>query len=179
VRFLPRLTGIQQRRAVGHLDDIRSVAGCGHIQNGKTGIPVAQGVQHSSDQIACIQRPSLAGLQIHLYAVLLPHRQDAVFQRVKGITRAGDVVSAAKVEPFHSRQQVCKLFLHCGQRHCQRIGVLLAQGVEVQTVQQGGQLRVRCHSGVPLSTGGAQTAAGCTGVVNFVSLLRGALRVDA
>ena len=45
VRLLPCLTGVQQRRAVGHLDDIRGVAGCGHIQNGKAGIPVAQGVQ--------------------------------------------------------------------------------------------------------------------------------------
>ena len=49
----------------------------------------------------------------------------------------------------------------------------------MQTVQQGGQLRVRCHGGVPLGTGGAQTAAGGAGVVDFVSLLRGALRVDA
>ena len=61
-------------RRLVHLEDVRGVAGCGHIQNGKTGIPVAQGVQHSGDQIARVQRPSLAGLQIHLYAVLLPHR---------------------------------------------------------------------------------------------------------
>ena len=135
----------------------------GHIQNGKAGIPVAQGVQHGSDQISRVQRPCLAGLQIHLYAVLLPHREDAVFQRSKGIAQAGDVVPPAEVEPLHSGQQVGKLFLHCGQRYRQRIGVLLTQGMEVQTVQQGGQLRVRCHGGVPLSTGGAQTAAGCAG----------------
>ena len=178
-RLLPCLTGIQQRRAVGHLNDVRGVAGCGHIQNGKAGISIVQGVQHGGNQIARVQRPSLAGLQIHLHAVLLPHREDAAFQRIKGVARAGDVVPAAEVEPLHLGQQVCKFFLHRCQRHRQRIRVLLAQGVEVQTVQQGGQLRVRRHGGVPLGTGGAQTAAGGAGVVDFVTFLRGALRVDA
>ena len=66
-----------------------------------------------------------------------------------------------------------------GQRHRQRGRVLLAEGVEVQTVQQSGQLRVRGYCGVPLGTGSAQTAAGGAGVINFMTLLRGALRVDA
>ena len=47
----------------------------------------------------------------------------------------------------------------------------------MQAVQQGGQLRR--HTGVPLGAGGAQAAARRAGVVDVMSLLGGALRVDA
>ena len=50
--------------------------------------------------------------------------------------------------------------------------------MEVQAVQQGGEAGLLGHGGIPLGTGGAQAAARGAGVVNFVSLLGGALRVD-
>ena len=62
---------------------------------------------------------------LHMPAVLLLHPGDAGFQRGKVIARAGDVVSAAKIEPFQPRQQVAEFLFHCVQRHGQRIGVLL------------------------------------------------------
>ena len=93
------------------------------------------------------------------------------------IARAGDVVSPPKVHPLHLRQQVGKLFLHGCQGHSQGVGVLLAEGVEVEAIQQGGQLRVSRHGGIPLGTGGAQAAAGGTGVIDGVALLGGALGV--
>ena len=89
------------------------------------------------------------------------------------------MVSPAEIEPLHLGQQIGKLFLHRCQRYRQRVRVLLAEGVEVQTVQQGGQLRVRGYCGIPLGAGSAQTAAGSAGVINFMPLLRGALRIDA
>ena len=49
----------------------------------------------------------------------------------------------------------------------------------MKSVEQFGQMRVFLNGFIPLRTGGAEAAAGRTGIVNFVSLLRRALRVDA
>ena len=87
------------------------------------------------------------------------------------------MVAASKVHPLHLGQQVCELCLHCFQGHSQGVGVLLAKGVEVEAIQQLRQLRVGRRSGVPLGPGGAQTAAGGTGVIDGMALLGGALRV--
>ena len=89
------------------------------------------------------------------------------------------MVPAAEVEPLHAGQQIPKFLFHRVQRGCQRVGVLLTQGVEVQTIQQGGQLRRCLHGGIPLGAGSAKAAAGGAGVVDGVAFLRRALRVDA
>ena len=54
----------------------------------------------------------------------------------------------------------------------QVVGVLLAQRVKVQAVQQGQQALVE------ISQGSAQPGAGGAGVIDGVALLGGALRVD-
>ena len=99
------------------------------------GVPILQGVQHGGDEVARVQRPGLARFQIHLYAVLFLRPGDALFQRGKVVIRAGDVVPAAKVEPLHPGQKIPELCFHRRQRQGQCIGILLAQGVEVQSVQ--------------------------------------------
>ena len=123
---------VQQGRAVGHLDDVRRVAGSGQIQDGKAGIAVAQGIQHRGDEIACVQSPGLARLQIDLYAVLCLRLGDAALQRGQVVAGAGDVVSAAKVQPLHLVEILAELFLYIVQCFCQRLCVLLTHGVEVQ-----------------------------------------------
>lgn len=104
-------------------------------------LTILQGVQHRGDEVACVQRPGLARFQIHLHAVLFLRPGDTLFQRGKVVIRAGDVVSAAKVEPLHPGQQVTEFRFQRGQGGRQRVGILLAQGVEVQAVQQVGQVR--------------------------------------
>ena len=47
----------------------------------------------------------------------------------------------------------------------------------MQAVQQVGQVRVLRHSGIPLGTGGAQTAVRGAGVIDLVALLGGVLGV--
>ena len=113
-------------------------------------LAVLQGVQHRGDKVACIQRPGLARFQIHLHAVLFLRHGDTLFQRGKVVIRAGDVVPAAKVEPLHPGQQVTEFRFQRGQGGRQRVGILLAQGVEVQAVQQVGQVRVLRRSGMEL-----------------------------
>ena len=138
-----------------------------------------QGVQHRGDKIARVQRPRLARLEIDLYTVLLLHPGDAGFQRRKVIARAGDVVSAAEVEPLQARQQAAELRLDRVQRQGQRVGVLLTEGVEVEAVQQGREARLLFQRGIPLGAGGAEAAARGAGVIDGMALLRRALGVDA
>ena len=87
------------------------------------------------------------------------------------------MVAAPKVHPLHLGQQVPERCLHRFQGHSQGVGVLLAEGVEVEAIQQLRQLRVGRHGGVPLGPGGAQTAARGAGVIDGMALLGGALRV--
>ena len=65
------------------------------------------------------------------------------------------MVPAAEVDPFHLGKQVAERFFHGGQGGSQGISVLLAEGVEVQAVQQGGEAGLLGHGGIPLGTGGA------------------------
>ena len=135
VRLFAGVPGIQQRRAVGHLDHIRGVAGRRHVQNGKARLAILQSIQHSGNKIPGVQRPCFARLQIHLHAVLFLCFGNALFQRGKAVAGAGDMVPAAKVEPLHPGQKIPELCFHRRQRQGQCIGILLAQGVEVQSVQ--------------------------------------------
>ena len=89
------------------------------------------------------------------------------------------MVSAAKIEPFQPRQQVAEFLFHSVQRHGQRIGVLLAERVEVQSVQKLRQAGVLRNSGIPCCAGRTKAAAGRAGVVDRVAVLRGAFWVDA
>ena len=84
-----------------------------------------------------------------------------------------------KLSHFSPGSRSAELLLHRVQRHGQRVGVLLTEGVEVQAVQQSGEARLLCQRGVPLGAGGAETAARGAGVIDGMALLRGALRVDA
>lgn len=70
-----------------------------------------------------------------------------------------------------------KWLLHRLQGGGQVVGVLLAQGVEVQPIQQ--LQGVGVHLGVPHLPGHPHAAAGGAGVVDGVSLLGGALGIDA
>ena len=151
----------------------------GHVEDGKARFAVLQRVEDGRHEIARVQRPRLARLQVDLYAVGLLHPGDAALQRGQVVIRAGDVVPAAKIQPLHLRQQVAETRLHGVQRCGQRVGVLLAEGVEVQPVQQREQGGIFFRCGVPLGAGGAKAAAGGTGVIDGVALLCGALRVDA
>ena len=85
------------------------------------------------------------------------------------------MVPTAHVEPPHPGQNLPKPGLHRRQRALQRVGVLLAEGVKVQPVQQRQQ--AGGHGGVPLGAGHPQAAAGGAGIVELVALLGGAFGV--
>ena len=155
------------------------MAGGAGIQNGYGGIAVFYNIQHAGQQVTGIQRTGLTRLEIDRHAPRILCAGDAVLQRGNVVAGAGDVMSAAEVEPLHIGQQIAKLFCHGIQRHGQCIGVLLAESVEVQSVQKLRQAGVLRHGGIPCCAGRTKAAAGRAGVVDRVAVLRGAFRVDA
>ena len=74
-------------------------------------------------------------------------------------------------------KHVAEFLCHSLQRDLQRVGILLTEGVKMQTVEQVNQLRR--HISVPLGTSGPEAGAGRAGIVDLVALLGGALGIDA
>ena len=74
-------------------------------------------------------------------------------------------------------ENIAELILNGIQRGFQCIGILFAQRMKMQTVQKGASFI--CHGHIPLLTRDSETAARCAGVMDIMSLLRGAFRIDA
>ena len=97
-----RLLRAVQRRAVGHFQHVRHMAGRAGVQNGDPRPAVLQHIQYAGGQIARIQRAGFSRLQIDQHIPPLLRPADAPFQTGNIISGPGDVVSAAEIEPFHA-----------------------------------------------------------------------------
>lgn len=117
-------------------------------------------VQHRGHQPAGIEGHGLAGLQIDLRAVVLPHARDAAAEAVQIIAFASDVMTAAEIDPCALGQLFAETGLHGIQGAFQRVGALFAQGMEMQT---GDALRQRFGQ---LVRPNAQTGTRGTGIVD-------------
>ena len=152
------------------------MAGCAHIQHSRPDSAVLCHVQHRGNQVARVQRHSLARLQVNLQLPLFLCPADQVLQPRQIIILPGNVMSAAHVQPLHPGQHVAEAAFHRLQGRFQGVGVLLAQRMEMQAVQQFQQFfRHFPDPGFPRH---AQAAALRAGIVDFVPLLGGAFRID-
>ncbi len=79
-------------------------------------------------------------------------------------------MAAAEIDPRHPGENIPEPLLQRVEGGRQIVRVLFAQGVEVEAVQQGDE--IRRHFFIPLSAGCAETAAGCAGIVDRVPVLR-------
>ena len=86
------------------------------------------------------------------------------------------MVPSAHVEPLHPGQDIPEALFHGGQGCLQRVGTLLAQRVEMESVQQAGQLFR--HFPVPCFPRHAQAASLRAGIIDVMPFLGGAFRVD-
>ena len=111
------------------------------------GHAVVEHVQHLADQDAGVQRHGLARLQIDpnpVPGLQIAHEGDQIVGLIVG---AGDVVPPAQVQPFDPAQQRRQLRLHRRPDARQRLEILLAQRMDMQTIDAdqmvGRQLRHR------------------------------------
>ena len=142
------------------------------IQNGDLSA-VFHDIEHGGAQDARVQRDGLARLQIDLQAIALLDAVDAALEPRNVIARPGDVVPAAEVQPAQSGEKLAEACLDGVQRRLQRIGILLAERVEVQAAEQ------RQHLGVELRPRDAEAGLLAAGVIDRVALLCRALGIDA
>ena len=148
------------------------MAGGGGVQNGNIHA-VMHNLQHARHQESGVQHDRLARLQIDFHIICAFEMLNHPNQTRDIIIRAGDVVTSAEVQPLHAVQIPSEFALERLHSGFQIVRILLAQRVKMQSVQHGQdafvQLRQRC----------AQTRAGRTGIINCMSLLCGAFRIDA
>ena len=88
-------------------------------------------VEHGDDEHAGVERHRFAGFQIDADAVALAEALNGAAQAINVVTRASDVVAAAEVEPFQAGDEVAEFRFECVGGVFERVGVLLAECVEV------------------------------------------------
>ena len=88
--------------------------------------------QNFGDQGSGVQGHGLARLQVDRDIVGALHMLDAPAQGVDIVVVPGDMVAAPEIDPLHAVHELPELVLHRGQGPGQGVGVLFAQGVEMQ-----------------------------------------------
>ena len=83
------------------------------------------------------------------------------------------MMTAAEVEPVQLVQIFAEAFFKGFGSRFQVIGILLAEGVEVQPIQQ------RQQGFIEVGKGSAQSGAGCARVIDGMTLLGGMFGIDA
>ena len=143
-----------------------------HVQNGNVHF-VVNNVCDVGDELAGLPANGFAwfhdDLQVWVAIVEIVQQAHEVFPVV---VLAGYVVSASKVDPLHAVKVLAKVLFESGKYAFQCVDVLLAQRMEVQTLNAVQQF------GFELVFGDAQAAELAAGVVK-VGLHCGILRVDA
>lgn len=107
------------------------MTGGGRIEN-RNFDPVFHNIEHRRVEIPGVVRHRLAGFQINRHAVTLLHTPDTALQKRDIVVRARNVVTTAKIQPFHARQKRSEAFFHSVQRRFKRVGVLLAKRMEMK-----------------------------------------------
>ena len=121
--------------AVGHLKNIGHVAGGGAVEYGDLMSAGFDQVKHGDNEYASVECHGLTRFEIHFDIVTLAEAFNHTDESFDIVARTGDVMAAAEVEPFKSRNEVSKFRFKgfCGM--LQRVSILLAERVEVETIE--------------------------------------------
>ena len=169
MRLLLCLTRADDRRTIRHLDDIGHVTCRGCVQDD---VPIRLHIEHLGDEEARIESDRLARLKIDGNIVRLLYVTNQLFQQRDIIALARNVMPAAEVQPLHPIEIFSKLLLDSFKRGGKRIRPLLAERMEVKSVDSLKQVRTKVRNLYP------EPRVRRTGVVDRM-LLRRALGIDA
>ena len=149
------------------------MAGRRGVENGDV-LAVFHGFEHGRYQIAGVQHDGLARLQINLHAVLIAQVRDAADERFHVVIGAGDVVTAAEVEPLHALHVAAEAHFERRDRAHEVVRVLFAEGVEVEAFDAVEHIRLE------IRFGNAEARGRAARVIDGVALRLGrALRIEA
>ena len=173
--------GMEKWWGVGHLDDVGHVACSGRVEYDVADSCGVGGLdlEYGGVEFSCIECHCLAGFEVDLEGVFFLHAEDASAEEVEVVARAGDVVAAAEVYPLDVAEVLAESVDDGIEGGLQVVGVLFAQCVEVESVDEPEQGRMGADALLEDVERCAQTASGGTGVVDGMSLLGGAFGIDA
>ena len=119
-------------------------------------------LEHRGRQIAGIQHNRFARLKIDLHTVFFAQIVDALHECFYIVIVARDMVAAAQIEPLHALHIFAEALLKRRDRAHQIVRILLAQGVEMETVDTAQQV------GLEVFQRDAQTRGRAAGIVHCV-----------
>ena len=141
-------------------------------------VSIFQNIQHTGQKKSCIQCPCFSRFQINFYLPFFLCRSNALLQSPDIISWSCNMMTTAKINPFHFGDQVAKLFLYRSNRCLQIIRILLTEGMKVNSIQEFHQLRILHNCFLPLCSCCTHAASLCTWIINLMSLLSRAFRID-
>ncbi len=146
--------------AVGHFEDVGHVGGGGSVEDGDFGF-VVKNIENGGDEVTGAEGDRFAGFEVDLgVRVAGLETGDEAAETFDVVIGTGDVVAAAEVDPFHLAEVGCEFFLHDGEDAFEGIGILLAEGVEMEAVDS-----VEGFVG-ELGGGNSEAGAGGAGVID-------------
>ena len=106
--------------------------GCIQYRNFHT---IVHNLKHFRYQLSGIERHCLTRLQIDFHIISLFHMTDTFLQQLKIVVLPRDMMPSAKVHPFHLVEIFPEFLLDYSQCRRQIIRILLAQRMEMKSVQ--------------------------------------------
>ena len=141
-------------------------------------VSIFQNIQHTGQKKSCIQCPGFSRFQINLYLPFFLCHSNASLQSLNIISWSCNMMTTAKIDPFHFGNQITELFLYGSKGCLQIIRVLLTEGMVMNPIQKFHQLRILHNCFIPLYSCCTHAASRCTRVINLMSLLGRAFRID-
>ena len=112
------------------------MAGRTGIDNGNLCIAIGQHIENTRRQVSCVESTGFTRFKVDLDAPFLLCCPDAVFQYIHVVSRAGDMMAATHIQPFHLRQDIAECRFYGLKRRSQIIGILFTQGMEMETIDE-------------------------------------------
>lgn len=138
------------------------MAGGGDVEDGGLLTSLTDDVEHAGDEEAGIEGDGFAWFEVNLdVGVALAELAQDADEACDVVAGFGDVVAAAHVDPFDAFEEFREAFFDGVDDAFEDVGILLAEGVEVETFQavEVGVIRF------DLNIAGAEAATGGAGVV--------------
>ena len=147
-------------RTVRHFEAVRHVGADGNVQDDDVH-SVVDNVSDASDEFACLPADSFARFHDDLQVrVTCGEILEDAHEFVAVVVLAGNVVATAEVHPLHLREVLAEVLFECGENAFEGVGILFAEGVEVESFNAIEEL------GLEFDFGHAEAGVLTAGVVN-------------
>ena len=160
VSLFSRECGADDVRTVRHFETVRHVGADGNVEYGDVHF-VVDNVANACDEFTGLPADGFARFHDDLQVrVACGEILEDAHEFVAVVVLAGNVVATAEVHPLHLREVLAKVLFECGENAFEGVGILFAEGVEVESFNAVEKL------GLEFDFGHAEAGMLTAGVVN-------------